>query len=132
MRDACGCTIPKDGSLAIALVLGVCTWPLNFFLEGKFDMSGWALAFPLNTLAGASIIVYHHTNYDAMRVSNGSCAVLSRSDTVVVAGFLLLFFLLSPYSCRSERSRKTLRLVNLSTVRSRGRQEARSFARTKQ
>lgn len=57
-----------DASLALTLVLAKCMWPLNFFEEGKFDMSWWAFAFPLNVFAAASILVYDLTKYDAMRV----------------------------------------------------------------
>lgn len=61
-------TVPPDSAVFIALVLGVCTWPFNFFLEGKFDMSDWSFAFPLDALAAASIIVYSYTRYDTMQV----------------------------------------------------------------
>ena len=52
----------------MALVLGACVWPLNFFLEGKFDMSWWAFAFPLDALAAAAVTVYSYTRYDTMQV----------------------------------------------------------------
>eukprot|EP00903_Cladosiphon_okamuranus_P016395 g15119.t1 len=55
-------------SLAMALVLAPCVWPLNFFLEGKFDMSWWAFAFPLDALAAAAVAVYNFTLYDTMQV----------------------------------------------------------------
>lgn len=58
----------KDSSLAMALVLASCTWPLNFFLEGKFTMSVWAFAFPLDALAAAAVTVYSYTGYDTMQV----------------------------------------------------------------
>lgn len=45
-----------------------CCWPLNFFLEGKFDMSVWAFAFPLDALAAAAVTAYSYTKYDAMQV----------------------------------------------------------------
>ena len=60
---------PVDASLCMALVLALCTWPLNFCLEGKFDMTCWAFAFPLDALAGAAVTVYGYTGYEAMRVS---------------------------------------------------------------
>lgn len=52
----------------MALVLAACVWPLNFFLEGKFDMSWWAFAFPLDALSAAAVTVYSHSRYDAMQV----------------------------------------------------------------
>eukprot|EP00752_Nemacystus_decipiens_P012458 g11037.t1 len=55
-------------SLSVALVLASCTWPLNFFLEGKFTMSVWAFAFPLDVLAAAAVTVYGYTRYDTMQV----------------------------------------------------------------
>lgn len=45
---------------------------MNFFLEGKFDMSCWAFAFPLDALAGAAVTVYGMTRYDTMRVSGAA------------------------------------------------------------
>lgn len=53
----------------MALIMVCCTWPLNFFLEGKFDMSAWAFAFPLDALAAAAVVVYRYTLYDTMQVS---------------------------------------------------------------
>ncbi|CAM9111089.1 unnamed protein product [Scytosiphon promiscuus] len=55
-------------SLAMALVLATCTWPLNFFLEGKFTMSVWAFAFPLDVVAAAAVTVYGYTGSDHMQV----------------------------------------------------------------
>ena len=55
-----------DPSLAMALVLGFLTWPLNFFLEGEFNMSVWAFGF--DALAAAAVMVYDFTRYDAMQV----------------------------------------------------------------
>lgn len=52
----------------MALVLASCTWPLNFFLEGKFTMSVWAFAFPLDALAAAAVTVYSYTRFDTMQV----------------------------------------------------------------
>lgn len=68
----------------MALVLGFLTWPLNFFLEGEFNMSVWAFGF--DALAAAAVMVYDFTRYDAMQVhqyeecfgrtdSSGWCAV---------------------------------------------------------
>ncbi|CAM9538674.1 unnamed protein product, partial [Ectocarpus fasciculatus] len=37
----------SNASLAMAIALAMCTWPLNFFVGGKFDMSLFAFAFPL-------------------------------------------------------------------------------------
>lgn len=50
----------------MALVLGFLTWPLNFFLEGEFNMSVWAFGF--DALAAAAVMVYDFTRYDAMQV----------------------------------------------------------------
>eukprot|EP00903_Cladosiphon_okamuranus_P016305 g15037.t1 len=55
-------------ALSMALVLASCTWPLNFFLEGKFTMSVWAFAFPLDVLAAAAVTVYGYTRFDTMQV----------------------------------------------------------------
>lgn len=60
--------LPPDASLSLAVVLAGCTWPLNFFLEGKFTMSVWAFAFPLDALAAAAVTVYGYTRFDTMQV----------------------------------------------------------------
>ncbi|CAM9403100.1 unnamed protein product, partial [Choristocarpus tenellus] len=55
-------------ALFLALVLAACVWPLNFFVEGKFNMNNWVFAFPLDALAAASVTAYTHTKYDTMQV----------------------------------------------------------------
>lgn len=57
-----------DAALSMALALALCTWPLNFFLEGKFTMSAWAFAFPLSVLAASAVTVYSYTGFETMRV----------------------------------------------------------------
>lgn len=52
----------------MALAMAVLAWPVNFFLEGGFNMSSWAFAFPLDALSAASVLAYSLTEYDAMRV----------------------------------------------------------------
>ncbi|CAM9116416.1 unnamed protein product, partial [Laminaria digitata] len=55
-------------SLSIALVLAPWMWPLNFFLEGRFDILNWAFAFPLNALAAAAVTMYNCSHHRATRV----------------------------------------------------------------
>ncbi|CAM9257536.1 unnamed protein product, partial [Sphacelaria rigidula] len=55
-------------ALSLAAVLGVLTWPLNFFLEGGFNMSNWAFAFPLDALAAASVLAYKGSGHEAIKV----------------------------------------------------------------
>lgn len=54
----------------MALILAFCTWPLNFFLEGEFNMSVWSFGF--DALAAAAVMVYDFTRYDAMQVRPGA------------------------------------------------------------
>lgn len=72
----------------MALVLAMSTWPLNFFVEGKFDMSLFAFAFPLDVLAAASITVHNYTQTDTMKARIGTylrresgCAVIHQLST---------------------------------------------------
>ncbi|CAN0118074.1 unnamed protein product [Ascophyllum nodosum] len=55
-------------SLCMALVLGWCIYPLDFFVEGKFDMSAWMFAFPLDATAAAAVVAYRYTEFDTMQV----------------------------------------------------------------
>ncbi|CAM9384891.1 unnamed protein product, partial [Hapterophycus canaliculatus] len=55
-------------SLAMALVLGACTWPLNFFLEAPFALSAFGFSFPFDVLAAAAVTVYGYTPTDTMQV----------------------------------------------------------------
>ncbi|CAM9812351.1 unnamed protein product [Ascophyllum nodosum] len=73
-------------ALSIGLAIVVCTWPLDFFQEGDFNMSHWAFAFPLDALAAASVLAYSQTNYDAMKVIY--IVVLSSACTVNVVNLL--------------------------------------------
>lgn len=61
----------------MTLVLASCTWPLNFFLEGKFTMSVWAFAFPLDALAAAAVTVYRYTLFDTMQVKRYKLSIKS-------------------------------------------------------
>lgn len=56
----------------MALVLLPLSYPLNFFLEGNFDMSIWAFAFPLDALAAAAVRMhsYNESDYMQARISN--------------------------------------------------------------
>ncbi|CAM9147713.1 unnamed protein product [Sphacelaria rigidula] len=55
-------------ALSVAAALGVLAWPLNFFLEGGFNMSNWAFAFPLDALAAASVLAYDGSRHEAIKV----------------------------------------------------------------
>lgn len=66
----------------MALVLGFLTWPLNFFLEGEFNMSVWAFGF--DALAAAAVMVYDFTRYDAMQArTQGLVWVISQCDATL-------------------------------------------------
>lgn len=52
----------------MALVLGACTWPLNFLLEAPFALSAFGFSFPLDVLATAAVTVYGYTPTDTMQV----------------------------------------------------------------
>lgn len=78
---------PPDSSLAMAAVLGMCTWPLNFFLEGEFTLSSFGLGFPLDVLAAAAVTVYGYTPTDTMQVTTPleNCACCKRSGMVAAS-----------------------------------------------
>lgn len=54
----------------MAAAVAVLAWPVNFFLEGGFNMSNWALAFPLDALAAASVLAYSLSHHEAIKVWN--------------------------------------------------------------
>ncbi|CBJ26922.1 Glutaredoxin glutaredoxin/malate transporter fusion protein [Ectocarpus siliculosus] len=75
-------------SLSMAMVLAMSTWPLNFFVGGKFDMSLFAFAFPLDVLASAAITVYGYTQTDTMQVI--SIVAITVASMVNAVNVLLL------------------------------------------
>lgn len=49
-------------------------------------MSAWALAFPLDVLAAAAVLVYHYTLFDTMQV-RGSWSLGFRAGMLCFEGF---------------------------------------------
>lgn len=73
----------------MAPVLGLCTWPLNFFLEGEFTLATFGLGFPLDVLAAAAVTVYGYTPTDTMQVKHRRASRLP-CDSKAVPALLLI------------------------------------------
>lgn len=63
---------PSDPAVSMAVALGVLAWPLDFFLEGGFNMSNWGFAFPLDALAAASVVAYNLSGHETIKVRHNN------------------------------------------------------------